>query len=196
MEWGSNHSLARTHSFPPCFPLPPASNGRSLLKIPSCDFSNFEELQCDQSWRGYNLFFKCFFLEFGMTLIWPTLGDLPRSNVFWEVVGTNLSKKFDIWRSPKIGQIRVIPNSRKKHLKNKLGPLHVNLACFNVTWLNYLAWLNFNTILFGNVYLIVTWLNWAALCKKVPNVLSRWRATHACPSFGMTTTQDIGDVFT
>ena len=35
-----------------------------------------------QSLRGPNLFFKYFFLEFGMTLIWPTLRDLPRSNIF------------------------------------------------------------------------------------------------------------------
>ena len=32
--------------------------------------------------RGPNLFFKYLFFEFGMTLIWPTLGDLPRSNFF------------------------------------------------------------------------------------------------------------------
>ncbi len=32
-------------------------------------------------------------------------------------------KKFDLGMSPKIGQMRVIPNSRKKYLKNKLGPL-------------------------------------------------------------------------
>ena len=35
--------------------------------------------------EGPNLFFKYFFLEFGMTLIWPIFGDLPRSKLFWEV---------------------------------------------------------------------------------------------------------------
>ncbi len=32
--------------------------------------------------RGTNLFFKYFFLEFGMTSIRPICGDLPRSNFF------------------------------------------------------------------------------------------------------------------
>ncbi len=46
----------------------------------------------------------------------------------------NLSKKFDFRRSPKVGQTRVIPNSRKKYLKTKLGPLqstYTNKQCRN-----------------------------------------------------------------
>ncbi len=38
--------------------------------------------------RGPNLFFKYFFLEFGMTPIWPIYGNLPRSNFFLEVAST------------------------------------------------------------------------------------------------------------
>ncbi len=35
---------------------------------------------------------------------------------------------FDLGRSPKIGQMRVIPNSKNKYLKNKLGPLNRTLT--------------------------------------------------------------------
>ncbi len=42
----------------------------------------------DQYKRGPNLFFKYLFFEFGVTLIWPILGDFPRSNIFWEVAST------------------------------------------------------------------------------------------------------------
>ncbi len=33
-------------------------------------------------------------------------------------------KKFDLRRSPKVGQMRIIPNSGKRYLKNKFGPLY------------------------------------------------------------------------
>ena len=80
--------------------------------------------------RSPNLFFKYFFLEFGITL--PTLDDLPRSKLFYldsgedetyktkmdtiRLLGArNLSKKFNLDRSPKIGQVKVIPNLRKNN---------------------------------------------------------------------------------
>ncbi len=37
---------------------------------------------------------------------------------------------FDRGRSPKVGEMRVIPNSRKKYLKNKLGPLYGVFAIY------------------------------------------------------------------
>ncbi len=61
-------------------------------------------------------FSNLFSLEFGMTLIWPISGDLLRSNFFWgckhhgawlcpgSLVLATCQKKFDIGRSPKIGQ--------------------------------------------------------------------------------------------
>ncbi len=47
-------------------------------------------------------------------------------------------KKFDLGSSPKIGQTRVISNSRKKYLKNKLGPL----------------WSKISVVIHYNLYLI------------------------------------------
>ncbi len=65
-------------------------------------------------WRDPNLFFKYFYFLFGTGLFYPF-------RVSAKVLAT--SQKSDLGRSPKIGQMRVIPNSKNKYLKNKLGPL-------------------------------------------------------------------------
>ncbi len=77
-----------------------------------------------------------------LSLVWPSF-DLfwvtfqgqsffkrlraPRSQTksIFLVLATS-QKKFDLGRSPKIGQMRVIANSKNKYLKNKLGPLFTN----------------------------------------------------------------------
>ncbi len=59
------------------------------------------------------------FFYFGMTINWPTLCDVSRSYLFWQIMttqGPDLSKKSDLGRSPKVGQIRAIPNSKKKNI--------------------------------------------------------------------------------
>ncbi len=57
------------------------------------------------------------------------------SKIFLDIIrllgAQNLSKKFDLGRSPKIGQMRVIPNSKNKYLKKKLGPL--------ITWYHHVT---------------------------------------------------------
>ena len=52
--------------------------------------------------------------------------------------------KFDVWRSPKIGQMRVIPNTKNKYLKNKLGPLTsecIFILAKDPFWLKYIRML-------------------------------------------------------
>ncbi len=51
----------------------------------------------------------------------------PQSSLEW------VQKEFDLGRSPKIGQMRVIPNSKNKYLKNKLGPLLCRLYLSTLT---------------------------------------------------------------
>ncbi len=49
------------------------------------------------------------------------------TNIFLGIIrllgAHKLPKKFDLGKSPKIGKMRVIPNSKNKYLKKKLGPL-------------------------------------------------------------------------
>ncbi len=62
-------------------------------------------------------------MHYGLGLFNPFRMNIQLSTVFAPYGVKTCQKRFDLGRSPKIAQMRVIPNSRKKYLKNKLGPL-------------------------------------------------------------------------
>ncbi len=107
----------------------------------------FFDLDADpRNWVSIDLFFKYFFLEFGMTLIWPILGDLSRSNFFWEFANTNtlddvlsgrnLSKKVRPWNITQSRSSQGQPNPKNKHLILYLWPLFDRPSIITSTWTN------------------------------------------------------------
>ncbi len=95
-------------------------------------------------WKRPQFIFQIFFPWVWYNPIWPIYGDLPRSIFFWEVT---YPKRFDLGRSSKVGQMRVKPNSRKKHSFFKLGPLLIDITIIKyiLPWLLsqsriYISW--------------------------------------------------------
>ena len=77
--------------------------------------------------RGHKNKMKCLFFFIWLTLNWPTLGDVSRLYIFWQIIrllgARNLSKKVWPWKVTINRSNGGHTKLKKKYLKNKLVPL-------------------------------------------------------------------------